>query len=197
MQLVCKEIHNFFFYRSSKNAYFSVFLLVVPACTTFSGKRRIFCVWCVHGNVQPFPLGPASRQYLRCFRHAMSIIVWTWCEKKLRKTRGNWDASMCVQHMHPVCTAGDDRCYAYFMLHNCVRVCHAFCWCMWPMVWAQPQRKYLLNVYGWTMWRSWKSMCWLKKENICACNTCTWFMQLATRNVMHISCCTAVSGCVV
>ena len=128
-----------FFLQFFKIAYFIFYFLVVLACATFSRKRGFFCVWCAHGNAQPIQLGPAIRQDLRCLRHAIRIIVWTWCEKK--KARGNWKTSMRAQHMHTVCAAGDDRWSAYFMLHNWVRMCHALCWCIWSFVWAQHQRK--------------------------------------------------------
>lgn len=91
------------FYRSWKNAYFSVFFgstVLYYLC----GKAQIFGVWCVHGNVQLIPLGPTIRQYPRCFRHAISIRIWTWCEINMKSEGKLGYKHVCATHAHCVCS---------------------------------------------------------------------------------------------
>ena len=52
---------------------------------------------------------------------------------------------MCMQHMHTVCAAGDDKCYAYFVLHSLVRMCCVIAQHIWSFVLGRQPRKHHLD----------------------------------------------------
>ena len=71
---------------------------------------------------------------------------------------------MCLQHMHMVHAAGDEKCYAYFMLHSCVRLCCVMGQHIWSFLLEWKHRKHRLNNHGWHMWGCGKCLFGCKKN---------------------------------